>query len=145
MSVARRQVALSQAQRSEMISHAIAAGAREACGLVAYNDEGEVAKVYCLSNVHPDPARFLIDPAEHFATIRNAESSGSTIRAVFHSHPRGPAGPSSTDLAADLDPDWVSFIVSPSGDGWQVRAFSIRRGQATSLSVVEAAVDSSLA
>lgn len=128
---------LPRSSRLEMIAHAVAAGDREACGLVGYDRHGNVARVYCLSNVHADPDKFLLDPAEHFATIQAVEAKGWTIGAVFHSHPFGPPYPSPTDLTAPLDPHWISFVVSPISDGWQVTAFSIRDGGCAELGVGE--------
>lgn len=106
-----------------MIEHADSAAPREACGLVAYGGDGRPARLYRLSNVHSDPARFEIDPVGHFRTIVEVESKGWTIGAVYHSHPRGPSRPSRLDLEAGIDRDWISFIVGRRWRGWRVLPF----------------------
>ncbi len=110
-----------------MITHAAESAPREACGLVAYNGDGRPVRLYRLTNVHPDPACFEIDPVEHFRVIRESEARGWRIGAVYHSHPAGRAHPSTTDLEAGIDRDWISFIVGRSADRWTVVPFAIGR------------------
>ena len=119
---------LPAAMVAEMIDHAERAAPREACGLVAYTGAGRPARLYPLTNVASDPAAFCIDPGEHYRTILHAETSGWRIGAVYHSHPYGPARPSRTDLAAEIDPDWISFILGRSMRGWRIRPFAMIRG-----------------
>ena len=137
-------VKLASQLADEIVAAAMRASEREACGLVGVNRDGAFDHVYVIANVDQTPDRFLLDPTEHFRAIEDAESSGGEIGAVFHSHPRGPGVPSETDISAPLDPDWVSFIVSPLGDTWVVRAFSIRDGVSTELPVSLVASSSSL-
>ena len=127
-----------------MIDHAQRDVPREACGLVASDSDGNLVHVYPLANVDPDPDRFVIDPRQHFSTIRSAEASGWSVAGVYHSHPRGPGGPSATDRVAPLDSTWISFVIAPVVDGWGIRAFHIRKGLATELQVVEAPSNASL-
>ena len=116
---------LPEAMRAAMIAHAVDAAPREACGLVAYDPDGHPARLYRLPNVHPDPARFEIDPVEHFRVIKETEARGWRIGAVYHSHPGGRAHPSPTDLDAGIDRDWISFIVGRRANRWTVVPFAI--------------------
>lgn len=124
---------LPEVMRTAMLVHAAAAAPREACGLVAYDGQGRPARLYRLTNVDPDPARFEIDPVEHFHVIREAEAKAWRIGAVYHSHPRGLAVPSSTDLQAGIDRDWISFVVGRHRRGWRVVPFAIRQERAVPL------------
>lgn len=124
---------LPDGMRADMIAHAREAAPREACGLVAYDRGGRPVRLYRLTNVDPHPERFEIDPVEHFRVIRETESEGNRIGAVYHSHPTGPARPSSVDLAAGIDRDWISFVVGRKGGAWRVAPFAIRDRVATPL------------
>ena len=117
-----------------MMAHAADASPREACGLVVYDRAGRPVELHPTSNVHPDPDRFEVDPAEHFAVLKRAEDKGRRIGAVYHSHPQGPARPSVTDLAAGIDPEWISFVIGRDrARGWIIRAYTMRDGRASPL------------
>ena len=121
----------------EMIAHAAEASPREACGLIVYDGAGRPVRLYRTTNVHPDPDRFELDPVEHFGVVREADEHGWWIGAVYHSHPQGPARPSATDLAAGIDPAWISFVIGRNRTAkWVIRAYSMRDGQATPLGAV---------
>ena len=109
-----------------MIAHATEVSPHEACGLVAYDGQGRPVRLYRLTNADPDPGRFEIDPVEHFHVIRDAEAEGWQIGAVYHSHPYGPARPSTTDLEAGIDQNWISFVVGRYRGRWRLVPFAIR-------------------
>lgn len=120
-----------------MFRHAGWALPNEACGLIAVDDDGRLAFAMCLTNVDLSPRRFTVDPTEHFGAIRFCESIGLRIGAVFHSHVKTEAVPSATDVEADLDEDWLHFIVGPVvGQRPLLRAFRITRGEVEEASVV---------
>jgi proteasome lid subunit RPN8/RPN11 len=48
--------------------------------------------------------------------------------AIFHSHPRGPSAPSSTDILEAMYPV-VNIIWSKAGRRWQARGFWIEAGK----------------
>ena len=132
-----KSVYLPSALRAAMVDHAQRVAPDEACGLIAEGVDGLLVHVYQLTNLDPRPNRFLVDPVEHFASITHADTAGWTVTAVYHSHPIGPGEPSAIDLAAPIDPAWISFVVSRSNDRWGVRAFNIREGTAAELALVE--------
>lgn len=120
-----------------MIAHAAEASPREACGLIVYDGAGRPVRLYRTTNVHPDPDRFELDPVEHFGVVKEADECGWRIGAVYHSHPRGPARPSATDLDAGIDPDWISFVIGRDRTAkWVIRAYKMADGHATSLGVI---------
>ena len=121
---------------AEMIAHASEAAPREACGLIVYDRSLRPVELHRTRNVEPGPGAFEVDPVEHFAILRSTEERGRRIGAVYHSHPDGPARPSETDLAAGIDPEWISFIIGVGRTKeWVIRAFRMRDGRAEPLSI----------
>ena len=118
----------------EMVAHAGACAPNEACGLVASNG-GVVTKVYALTNTEHAPDRFTLDPAEHFAAVRDAEGRGWAISGVFHSHPSSAPIPSTEDLAGGGDPDWANLIVGVEAGRFVVRAYRYAEGAATAVEI----------
>lgn len=54
--------------------------------------------LYPLPNIAPDPARqYLADPGHLLRAFRAMKAGGLSLVALYHSHPNGPATPSSTD------------------------------------------------
>jgi proteasome lid subunit RPN8/RPN11 len=96
--------------RIAILSHAENSLPDECCGLIAM-ENGVIRFAYPLTNANPSPVSFTVDPAEHFGAMRHAESQGWEILGVFHSHPKGEATPSPTDVAMAWDPDWIHLII----------------------------------
>lgn len=118
----------------EMVAHAGACAPNEACGLLASKD-GVVTKVYPLTNTEHAPDRFTLDPAEHFAAVRDAEGQGWAISGLFHSHPSSAPIPSAGDLAGGGDPDWANLIVGVEAGRFVVRAYRYADGAATAVEI----------
>lgn len=100
----------------------------EACGLLAFDTEGVLRKAYCVPNADESTVEFTIDPAEHHRVVRMADASGWTIRGAFHSHPAGPAVPSTTDVAGAPGGEWIDVIVGLGGPAPELRAWRIVEG-----------------
>lgn len=115
-----------------MAAAAAAAAPREACGLVVYDGPRPV-RMLPLPNAAPGRGRFEIAPADFFRALGAAEGRGLRVGGVYHSHPRGPARLSRTDLAAGWDPDWVSFVAGRAPGGWEVAWFAAGAGRARPL------------
>ena len=118
----------------EMVDHTRACMPNEACGLIASRD-GVVTKVYPLANTEQAPDRFTLDPAEHFAAVRDAEDQGWGVSGIFHSHPSGAPIPSAADLDGGGDPDWVNLIVGVEANRIVVRAYRYAGGGATAVEI----------
>lgn len=74
------------------------AAPHEACGILVGQD-ARITGFIEARNVHPSPeSRFEIDPQSLIDAHRAARSGGPQVLGYFHSHPRGGAEPSSTDL-----------------------------------------------
>lgn len=100
--------------REQIIAHCVAALPNEGCGLLAM-DGDRVVKVYPTGNTDSSPSSYTIPPQEHFDALSDAEARGWRIGGVFHSHPRGPARMSATDIARALEPDWIYVVVGLGG------------------------------
>ncbi|MEN8114476.1 MAG: M67 family metallopeptidase [Actinomycetota bacterium] len=122
-------IALSERDVKAMIDHTRAWVPNEACGLLA-GAGGVVMKIYPLDNAGPSPEGFVIDPADQFAVLQDAEANGWEILGTFHSHPAGPPIPSDVDLAGGGDPAWVNAIVGVRDGRIEVAAYRYRDGEA---------------
>jgi len=126
--------------RRVMVAHAVSCLPDEACGLLASDGSGRLCAVYCLRNATPSPTAYTLDPEEHFRALRDAESRGRRLAGVFHSHPKGPAAPSPTDVAQALEPDWLYVVVSLEDPAVpEVRGFWIRGGSVEEEALVDPA------
>ena len=115
-----------------MVSHARDCYPEEACGLLAGDPEGRLTMAYPLTNIVHSPVSYVIDPTEHFQTLRHAEANGWELVGVFHSHTHSPAYPSPTDVALAVEPDWLYVLVGMERmDTLSVRGFRIRDHQIT--------------
>jgi proteasome lid subunit RPN8/RPN11 len=118
-----------------MIAHARAEHPNECCGLLLATgdvlDEAIPARNLAASRV-----RFHVDPADHFAAIRRARSTGRSVRAAYHSHPRGPSEPSRADAEEANDPSLLCIIVSLAADPPSVAGFEWRDGNFIAIDLV---------
>jgi proteasome lid subunit RPN8/RPN11 len=101
----------------------------ECCGFLGGRD-GIVEEVYPLTNVERSPVLYRADSAEMFRAIRDMEERELELVAIYHSHTRSPAYPSSTDVAQAYYPDAVYLIVSlRDSEHPELRGFRIRDGR----------------
>jgi proteasome lid subunit RPN8/RPN11 len=109
-----------------MVAHAREEAPRECCGLLIGKGDLVVRSVRA-KNADPRATRYLIDPRDHFAAMREARSEGAEVIGAYHSHPASPPVPSPTDIAeANSGPDFVYVIVSLVAE--DVRAYQIADG-----------------
>jgi len=121
--------------RDAMLAHARAEQPRECCGLLLAADD-VVDEAMPARNVAESPVRFQVDPADHFAAIRKARSTGRVVRGAYHSHPRGPSVPSPTDAVEQNDPSLLCVIVSLAQDPPSVAGFEWRDGNFVAIDLV---------
>jgi proteasome lid subunit RPN8/RPN11 len=119
-----------------MIAHARRARPRECCGLLVGRG-ARVAEAAPMRNVARGRTRYRVSPAGHFALRRalRERKPARAILGVYHSHPRGRARPSETDLAEAHYPDWIYVIVGLGGARAEVRAFAIAGGRARAVPI----------
>lgn len=108
----------------------------EACGLLAFDSDGDLRMVYPLTNSDPSPVGYTIDPVEHFRSLQHAERHGWELGGAFHSHVNGPATPSSVDVAQAAEPEWLWLVVGPVVGVTELRAYRIAGGEVVEEEVV---------
>jgi [CysO sulfur-carrier protein]-S-L-cysteine hydrolase len=114
---------LSRAIADEMVEHCVAGRPNEACGILASKD-GEMVKVFKMTNASASPMRYSLDPKEQFAVYRKLDDEGWELGGVFHSHTRTEAYPSPTDVRLASE-DVPYLIVSLAEKPASIRAFRI--------------------
>lgn len=116
-------VTIPRAAADEMIEHCRRGRPNEACGMLGVSD-GEVVKVFRMTNAAASPVRYSLEPKEQLAVYNALEDKGWDLGGVFHSHTHTEAYPSPTDVRlASEDVPYV--IVSLASDPPSVRAFRI--------------------
>lgn len=113
----------------EMVEHCVQGKPNEACGLLASKD-GEVVKVFRMSNAAGSPVRYSLDPKEQFAAYQRIEDEGWELAGVFHSHTHTEAFPSPTDVRMATE-DVPYVIVSLASGAPSIRAFRISKANWT--------------
>jgi proteasome lid subunit RPN8/RPN11 len=128
-------------QIRQSVSSALVQDARkdshvERCGLLA-GSGGIITHTFAARNVASDPAKgYEIAPEDLFKLMREIRGAGLDLLGIYHSHPNGENKPSARDIERAYYPDAAYFIISPRPDAAQpVRAFSIRDGRATELTI----------
>jgi len=109
----------------------------ECCGLLL-GRQGRVERVIRGTNIDHSPVTYNMDPQELFRAHREMEEEGLDLIAIYHSHPRTRAYPSSTDIAKATYPDSFYMIVSLADHGMapEVRAFRIAEGRVSEGTVI---------
>jgi proteasome lid subunit RPN8/RPN11 len=118
-----------------VVAHARREVPNECCGLLL-GLRDRIDESYPARNRCESATRFLIDPADHFAAIRRARASGRAVRGAYHSHPRGPAAPSETDVAEMTDPSLLHMIVSLQEHEPRIRLFEWAHGNFAAVDLV---------
>lgn len=124
-------------------AHARNALPNEACGLLAGDaSSGRVRRFHPTTNEHASPYRFSVDPRDLVRLTYAMEAQGHELVAVFHSHPRGEARPSATDLREARYPMALHVLAGRPAqtvmddDGtWSLRAWRIVDGKAVEVPI----------
>jgi len=109
---------------TQMVARARAEAPVEACGILA-GAEGNVRRLYGMTNTDGACDHFLMEPKEQFAVVKDIRSRGLEMLAIYHSHPESPARPSAEDIRLALMPDVIHVIVSLLDDAPAVKGFII--------------------
>jgi proteasome lid subunit RPN8/RPN11 len=114
----------------EMVDHARAELPNECVGLLAGRlveavevRVGQVERRYPLVNAAASPREYLSDPRSMFDAVKDMGKRGLDVLAIYHSHPTSEPVPSRTDLAENLWPGVVSFILSLKGAEAEMRGW----------------------
>lgn len=120
--------------RDQIMIHLLEAAPNEGVGLLAVDapfrdDDGslaiEAARFFPGTNLDQSPSRYTMDPSEVIVAMREMRDAGLELGAIVHSHLKGPATPSATDVREANYPDAlmmiVSFAAQPAATGvWRV-------------------------
>jgi proteasome lid subunit RPN8/RPN11 len=122
-----------------LLAHARAEAPYECCGLLIGGSR-LVERAVPASNARRSESSYLVDPGDHFAAIRAAREAGQAVIGGYHSHPRGPALPSATDLKESAGPDFLYVIAAPAErGGWRLGAFYLDGGNFIEVTLVPVA------
>ena len=125
---------LPQSMRDAILIHLLEATPNEGVGLLAvmppYTDEdnalvADAVRFFPGTNVEASPSRFTMDPAEVVASMREMHEGDQLLGAIVHSHLRGPATPSATDLREAYYPDALLMIASLADQPAVLRAWRV--------------------
>ncbi len=120
---------LTEAVYNQMVAHCLVGLPDEACGLLGGDPEtGDVVTCYPTRNLAASAKLYTVDPRAHLRADRDAESAGSSIIGVYHSHTHTEAYPSPTDVAQAPDPSWHYVLVSLRDASPVVRSYRIADG-----------------
>ena len=117
-----------------MIEHAKQKYPQEACGLLVGHDSAE--RFIAMDNALASSTAYEIDPAQLISVLRDLRSEGERLVAIYHSHPRGPARPSATDIERAYYTEAAHLIISLADlERPQAAAFRIIDGEALEIEV----------
>ena len=110
----------------EMVAHCLRGLPLEACGLLGGDlATGLVDALYPADNLAASALLYTLDPKAYLRADREAESRGSSIIGVLHSHTHSEAYPSPTDVKQAPDPSWHYVIVSLRDSSAVIRSYRI--------------------
>jgi proteasome lid subunit RPN8/RPN11 len=130
------QLRISRRDRLQMLDHLEKSLPHEGCGLMAGRDD-RVHRIYTIDNRLASPSAYEMDPQQQLEAMLDIEDRGWDLLAIYHSHPDGPAVPSTVDLSTAYYPEAAYVIVSffhPAQPS--VKAFTINRGKIREISLI---------
>lgn len=119
---------LPQAIAAEISSHLRGALPNEGCGLLSGSRTGELGaadRFFAGTNIDQSPTRYTMHPSEVAQALDEMERGNTTLLAIVHSHPSGPATPSVTDLREFHYPGALMVIADVTGGRCELRAWSV--------------------
>ncbi|WP_157912958.1 Mov34/MPN/PAD-1 family protein [Candidatus Promineifilum breve] len=126
---------MSSTLRNELIAHATALLPEEACGLLAGRD-GQATRFYPVENMRHSPVAYDMEPRALVQAILAIEAEELELLAIYHSHPSGPAWPSTTDIAQAYYPEQAYLILSLRDPARpELRAFMLNNGRAREIAL----------
>ncbi len=119
-------ITLPRGVHAHMLEQARASPEHEVCGLLGKPAGAHSVSCYPVTNIAADPRQhFEMDPRGQIDAFKHMRARGEQLWAIYHSHPRGPAEPSATDIRRMSYPDALYLIIS-AADTPPVRAWCWR-------------------
>lgn len=112
--------------REDILIHMIREAPNEGVGLLAIDRRAPIADAVAFfpgENIDASPSRYTMHPRDVVAALDTIAERGWELGAIVHSHMKGPATPSHTDVSEAQYTDAVMVIVSlanlpPDMRGW---------------------------
>lgn len=130
-----------EALAEQVIAHARAEFPNECCGLIA--GHGDTAtRVLPATNAEGTPFMYVMDPREQMQLMDAIDDVGEDLVAIYHSHTRSAAYPSTTDVDLAFFDQPLYVIVSLQDDQQPViRAFRLARSAPEGEQITEEPVE----
>lgn len=130
MTAAKEIISLPRTLSNALMSHAQHGDSDEVCGLISRRSDPTRADEYRhhpIPNIADDrPHRYIMDPAEQIAAMRDIRENDRELFAIYHSHPSSAAQPSATDMAEAGYPETLYLIISLNTKGvLEMRGFRL--------------------
>lgn len=123
-----------------LVAHAREEFPNECCGLIAGRG-GTATRVLPAVNSEGSPFMYVMDPREQMQLMDEIDESGEDLLAIYHSHTRSAAYPSTTDVELAFFAEPLYVIVSLQDDANPViRAFHLERSAPTGEQITEEVV-----
>lgn len=114
--------------REQIMIHLVREAPNEGVGLLAVSHRDGIASATAFfpgENIDASPTRFTMHPRDVVTALDTIAEHGWELGAIVHSHVKGPASPSRTDLGQSHYPDTLMVIVSlahypPDMRGWRL-------------------------
>ncbi len=106
---------LSPALRAQMVIHMVGEAPNEGVGLLAVTQHAGIAMATAFfpgENIDSSPTRFTMHPRDVVTALDTMSAQGWELGAIVHSHLKGPASPSRTDIEEAQYPESLMVIVS---------------------------------
>ena len=117
-----------------VIEHAKSKYPQESCGLLV--GAGSATRFIPMENALGSSSGYEMDPGSLISTFRDLRSTGEELLAIYHSHPQGPARPSTSDVGRAYYPEAAHLIVSLADlERPQAAAFRIVNGEVLEIEV----------
>lgn len=118
----------------DIIAQTLAEQPRECCGMLGGLDSHAGSR-YPLQNRSPEPeTRYFAAPEDLFDAMRRMRAVNEELIAIYHSHPRGRAYPSETDIELAFYPEAVYLIIAFDPQT-EMRAFRISEKVVTEIAI----------
>ncbi len=97
---------------NNMLNEAQQGKDKEICGLLAIDRNREL-QLYPIKNIAELPqCHYLMDPKQQIHAFKSMRERNESLFGIYHSHPKGPAYPSATDIRDAHYADCIYFIIS---------------------------------
>jgi proteasome lid subunit RPN8/RPN11 len=128
---------LTPEQAELLIAYARAGQPNEVCGVLGGSAQGAVKLILPVANIAAQPATtYYMDERELIEALHAVAEADMELLGFYHSHPRGHAIPSPTDIRSANYPDTTTLIIGLGARKPELAAWNIRPGQVDRVELV---------